>query len=94
MDADEVNSQQDFQRFLTELRQDLLTNPEDWKNHTLPAFLDAMHRRVDDTEGYCRNTKTRNAPANQLASVCQHSAGGQYLRVKRQRLIIKRPRPR
>ncbi|RTQ50133.1 hypothetical protein EJV47_10885 [Hymenobacter gummosus] len=56
MDADEVNSKQDFLLFLAELQRDLLTNPEDWENHTLPAFLDAMSRWVADMEGYYRNT--------------------------------------
>ncbi|MBN9517637.1 hypothetical protein J0H58_03815 [bacterium] len=53
-----VQSRSELARFVAGLAADLETNPAGWENTTLPAFLDALSRYLDDLPGWCRN----NAP--------------------------------
>jgi hypothetical protein len=52
----QVNSKEDLADFIDAMREDFLRNPEDWENHTLDRFLDAMAAWVREMEGFYRNT--------------------------------------
>jgi hypothetical protein len=47
-----VRSRDDFVRFVAELRDDLLVQPEDWENGTLERFLEALAAWVHDMDAY------------------------------------------
>lgn len=51
----EVKSRQDLVEFISALRQDLETNPEDWENPTLSKFLEAMGAWVEAMDQFYRN---------------------------------------
>jgi hypothetical protein len=53
-----VESRSDLATFVEALAADLVANPAGWENASLPAFLDALARYLDDLPGWCRN----NAP--------------------------------
>ncbi|UAY52286.1 DUF7660 family protein [Ferruginibacter albus] len=46
-----------FIEFFNLLRQDLLGNPENWENKTLPDFLEALSSCTEDIQGYYSNMK-------------------------------------
>ena len=50
-----VTDRQTFIKFLNLLHKDLLENPENWKNKTLPDFLEALSRYTEDIQGYYDN---------------------------------------
>ena len=50
-----VQSRLDLAAFVDSLSADLESNPADWENATLPAFLDALARYLNDLPGWCRN---------------------------------------
>lgn len=52
-----VKDRQTFIEFLEVLRNDLLNNPENWENKTLPDFLEALRSYAEDLQGYYDNTK-------------------------------------
>ena len=54
----EVQSRQDLAAFVDTLADDLESHPERWENATLPRFLEALARYLDDLHGWCAN----NAP--------------------------------
>jgi hypothetical protein len=54
----EVRSRADLAAFVDTLLADLEAHPEEWENATLPRFLDALARYLQDLPGWCRN----NAP--------------------------------
>ncbi|MNK14534.1 hypothetical protein D3C87_326570 [compost metagenome] len=51
-----VKDRQSFIKFLDLLRQDLLQQPENWENKTLPDFLEALAAYTEDIQGYYDNT--------------------------------------
>ncbi len=51
----EVKSRQDLVEFISALRQDLETNPDNWENPTLPRFLEAMGAWVEAMDQFYRN---------------------------------------
>lgn len=53
-----VKTRADLSAFVDWLASDLQANPAEWENDTLPRFLDALARYLDDLDGWCRN----NAP--------------------------------
>lgn len=46
----------DFLRFMSDLINDLKTNPSSWENSSLPDFLEALARWTEDMDGYYSNT--------------------------------------
>lgn len=52
-----VTDRQTFIKFLDLLRKDLLDNPENWENKTLPDFLEALSVYTGDVQGYYDNIK-------------------------------------
>lgn len=58
-----VTDRQSFIKFLDLLRKDLMNNPDDWENKTLPDFLEALSAYANDIQGYYNNTK-QNIDAN------------------------------
>lgn len=54
-----VRTRADLSAFVDALAADLEANPNEWENTTLPRFLEALARYLDDLPGWCRN----NAPA-------------------------------
>lgn len=52
-----VTDRQTFIHFLQLLRQDFLSNPEQWENKTVPDFLEALAAYSSDIQGYYDNTK-------------------------------------
>ncbi|GIM59515.1 hypothetical protein ACILDT_05440 [Capnocytophaga canis] len=52
----EVNTREDFAKFLEMLKNNLEHNPQDWENTTLPDFLDALSRYTEDIQQYYANT--------------------------------------
>ncbi|MDO4229272.1 MAG: hypothetical protein Q4C98_05610 [Capnocytophaga sp.] len=53
----EVNTRQDFARFLVLLQHDLQENPHEWENRTLSDFLEALSRYTEDIEYFYKNTQ-------------------------------------
>ena len=52
---DTISSRQDLSKFIAEMRRRLETNPGEWENVDLAAFLEAMAAWVDDMDGYYAN---------------------------------------
>ncbi len=52
-----VTDRQSFIKFLDLLRKDLLSNPENWENKTLPDFLEALSAYTEDIQDYYNNMK-------------------------------------
>ncbi len=50
-----VSSKNDLVAFLDMLRQNLETNPEQWENVTLGAYLEAISAWLHDMDGYFKN---------------------------------------
>jgi succinate dehydrogenase flavin-adding protein (antitoxin of CptAB toxin-antitoxin module) len=57
LDNFKVTDRQTFIKFLAVLRNDLLDNPENWENKTLPDFLEALNTYTEDIQGYYDNMK-------------------------------------
>lgn len=51
-----IESRQDFKKFVEFLQKDLAENPNDWENRSLANFLEAMSRYAQDIEHYYKNT--------------------------------------
>ena len=51
-----IIDRQSFIQFITQLREDYLTNKDAWENHTLDSFLEAMARYASAIQGYYNNT--------------------------------------
>ncbi|QHW31917.1 hypothetical protein GZH47_14555 [Paenibacillus rhizovicinus] len=56
MQLHEIRSKNDFLRFLTVLRSDLVKNSNDWENPTLDKYLEAMQGWIQDMDGYYSDT--------------------------------------
>ena len=52
-----VTDRQTFIEFLELLRKNFGDNPENWKNKTLPDFLEALNAYAEDIQGYYDNIK-------------------------------------
>lgn len=50
-----VESRDDFIAFIKALRNDLVSNPEEWENLTLSDFLESLSAWVQDMDGYYQN---------------------------------------
>ncbi len=61
-----VKDRQTFIKFLDLLHQDLLQQPQNWENKTLPDFLEALARYTEDIQGYYDNTNA-NVDAEKAA---------------------------
>jgi len=61
-----VTDRQSFIKFLDLLHQDLLQQPENWENKTLPDFLEALVAYTEDIQGYYDNTDA-NVDAEEAA---------------------------
>ena len=48
-------TKEDLAAFIAALRLDLAANPEEWENHTLERFLEAMEAWIRDMDGYFKN---------------------------------------
>lgn len=55
----EITDRKSFIRFLEEFHQDFLKNQDDWENHNLDRFLEAMTAYAKDIQGYYNNTNQR-----------------------------------
>jgi len=60
----QVTYRQTFIKFLDLLRQDYLSNSDNWENKTLPDFLEALSSYAEDIQGYYDNMK-QNVNADQ-----------------------------
>jgi hypothetical protein len=56
VDGRQVNSKEDLADFIDAMKEDLSKNPEDWENHALDRFLDAMAAWVREMDGFYRNS--------------------------------------
>ncbi|MDR0262363.1 MAG: hypothetical protein LBJ04_03980 [Sphingobacterium sp.] len=61
-----VKDRQSFVKFLDLFRQDLLQQPQNWENKTLPDFLEALASYAEDIQGYYDNTEA-NVDAEKAA---------------------------
>lgn len=52
-----IQNNKDLAKFVENLRQDLLANPDKWENANLDTFLNALAAWVSDSEGYFQNSK-------------------------------------
>lgn len=52
-----ITDRQTFIQFLDILHKDLLNNPEQWENKTLPEFLEALISYAEDLQGYYDNVQ-------------------------------------
>lgn len=50
-----VTDRLSFIKFLDLLRQDFLSNPNNWENNNLDTFLEALSAYVNDIQGYYDN---------------------------------------
>lgn len=55
--ARSVQTRADLVAFVAALQADLASNPKDWTNADLAAFLEAMAAWLQDSDGYYRNTE-------------------------------------
>lgn len=53
-----LNTKEDFVRFLELLAQDFRNNPNDWGNKSVESFLEAAASWTEDMEGYYQNTNS------------------------------------
>lgn len=53
--ANAVASRIEFVNFVNDLRNDLLSHPEQWENNTLDRFLEALAGWTQDMDGYYIN---------------------------------------
>lgn len=51
----DVNSKEDFMKFLTQLQFDKEQNSEEWENDEIISYLRGICAWVDDMEGYFHN---------------------------------------
>lgn len=51
----EIKTRQDLVEFISALRHDLETNPDNWENSTLPRFLEALAAWIDSMDQFYRN---------------------------------------
>jgi hypothetical protein len=69
----EVIDRQTFIKFLELLRQDFLDKPENWRNKTVPDFLEALGSYTEDIQDYYDNmkldTKADNADWSTFADI-------------------------
>jgi hypothetical protein len=56
INALKVNDRESFAKFITLFRAELIEHPENWKNKTLPDFLEALGSYTEDIQGYYDNT--------------------------------------
>jgi hypothetical protein len=56
IDDFKVTDRETFVKFIEELRNDFLENPDKWENKTLPDFLEALSSYAQDIQGYYNNT--------------------------------------
>ena len=52
-----VTDRESFVKFIELLHHDLLNNPNNWENKTLPDFLESLVRYAEDIQGYYDNTQ-------------------------------------
>jgi len=52
-----IKTSKDLSKFVENLRQDLLANPDKWENENLDTFLNALAAWVSDLDGYYLNNK-------------------------------------
>ena len=52
----DVKSSEDLSRFIAEMHDDLIANPDDWENYQFSSFVEAMSACVHDMDGYYKNT--------------------------------------
>lgn len=50
-----AHSREEFVELLQGLKNEFQVDPEGWENRTLPQFLEAMGRWVEDMDGYYLN---------------------------------------
>lgn len=55
MKVEEIQTKNDFVRFLRALKKDCLNNFSSWENRDIEAFLEAMAAWVEDMEGFYIN---------------------------------------
>lgn len=60
---DDIQTRADLIRFINALEQNCQSNPEDWENTTVPAFLTAMSAWLDDADGYYENRGQPSPPS-------------------------------
>src|SRR5690349_13286081 len=78
-----VSSRSDLVRFMGELRDDLVSNPNGWENPTLERFLDALGTWTADSDGWFRNRGERGSERADVGTHRAHAPGGFDLRVAR-----------
>ncbi len=54
-----IQTSNDLAKFVENLRQDLLANPDKWENANLDTFLNALAAWVSDSDGYYLNNKKK-----------------------------------
>jgi hypothetical protein len=57
--VDRIQSRADFVEFVGALIADLKEKPEEWENHDLASFLEAVKAWVEDMDGYFKNIGER-----------------------------------
>jgi hypothetical protein len=58
-DVDRIRSRADFAEFVRALIADLRDKPEEWENHDLTSYLEAVNAWVEDMDGYFKNIGER-----------------------------------
>lgn len=56
-ETDSIETREDLVRYVERLREDLLSNKEDWENPTLERFLDAMSAQINSLDQLYKNLK-------------------------------------
>jgi hypothetical protein len=54
-DLEKINNKDSLAHFISELRNDLKNNPDEWENPNLDMFLEAMQGWVQDSDGCFKN---------------------------------------
>lgn len=60
---DEIQTRDELVAFVRDLHQDYLRRGQDWENHTLDRFLEALAAWIADSDGWYRNFG-KELPAN------------------------------
>jgi hypothetical protein len=67
-----VNSKEDFVKFMSYLINDLKDNPQQWENRSLLEYLEAIQSWTEDMDGYYVNNNLpvpKNANWNVFADI-------------------------
>lgn len=74
-ETDSIETIYDLARFVEKLREDLLSNPDDWENPTLESFLDGLSAQIEGHEQLYKNFRRETPIAPSWRVFAEFMAG-------------------